>query len=290
MKGTNLHSERTAAEPKTEVGIRTIGTVSESAEQPGLQLNPEDYVFIDYVINDITLEGHLPFTLPTECMPRVIVDAANWFYRNYNEAVEEKMFMIRREDFQQNGYNKEIQLPKQIEAVIQIFPCQTNYMGISPYRFIMEPMYGAVNSLATYNQSYNSPYRQLMRDQAFEQTVVKMFEWASLKTLFRQGVRFDFNINTKKLRVLSDLKQNIVLSTYQRIPLADLYQDINFQRYVIASTMEQLKRLIHTFDFKYPGEVQINVEEMEKRGTEMKKEIEEQIKKEGQCPDFFIVK
>ena len=122
MKGTNLHSERKVAEPKTEIDIRTIGTVSESSEQPGLQLNPEDYVFIDYILNDITLEGHLPFTLPIECMPRVIVDAANWFYRNYNEAVEEKMFMIRREDFQQDGYNKEIQLPKQIEAVIQISP------------------------------------------------------------------------------------------------------------------------------------------------------------------------
>ena len=54
--------------------------------------------------------------------------------------------------------------------------------------------------------------------------------------------------------------------------------------------MENLKRLLSTFDFKYPGDVTINFEEMSKRGAEMREKLEEQILKEASSPDFFIVK
>lgn len=273
-------------------GPSKIPTVDETAERKGVELEPEDYIFIDYILNDISLEGKLPFILPVESMPRIIVDAALWFYRNCNEATEERFYVIKNADLWKDGqFNRTITLPYQIEAIAQVYPIMSCLVGMA-MRFSREPMYyaSAMNSLSSYSSSYNSPYRQMTRDQAFEESVVRMFEYSAMKTMFRQGVRFDFNPNTHRLNIMSNTDKDLVLSVFQRIPLKYLYNDINFRKYCVALAMENLKRLLSTFDFKYPGDVTINFEEMAKQGTDMRKDIEDQVLKEASSPDFFIVK
>lgn len=270
--------------------IQTPDEITENTQK--LELEPEDYAFISYIENRITLNGKLPFKLPVDSMPAIIVDAALWFYRNYNEAVTEKWYVIRRCDLIHDGqFNKNIQLPYQIEGIAQVYPVMSALVGMA-LRWGREPMYwaGAMNALSSYSQSHASPYRQMVRDQSFEESVVRMFEYASMKTLFRTGVRFAFNPNTHVLTILSNTDKDLVLNVFERIPLKALYVDTLFRDYVRGCTMEELQRLLHTFDFKYPGDVAINFDEIAKQGTELKESIREQILKEAQCPDFFIIK
>lgn len=264
--------------------------IDENANKLGLE--PEDYAFIDYIERKVTFNGKLPFKLAVADMIPLIIDAALWFYRNYNEAVTERWVVIKRCDLVHDGqFNKNIQLPYQIEGIAQVYPVMSALTGMA-LRWGREPMYwaGAMNALSSYTQSYASPYRQMVRDQAFEESVVRMFEYASMKTLFRTGVRFTFNPNTHILTILSNTDKDLVLAVFERIPLKALYVDTNFRKYVLGDTMENLQRLLHTFDFKFPGDVGINFDEMQKQGTDLKQAIIDQILKEAQCPDFFIVK
>ena len=148
----------------------------------------------------------------------------------------------------------------------------------------------AVNTLNNFSTSYANAYRQFNREYAYEESVVRMFEYAAAKTMFRKGVRFDYNANTHIFRCLSENNKDLVLSCFQRIELKYLYNDINFRRYVVATAMENLERILNSFDFKLPGDVSINIEKIQQLGSERKEKIEETIKSESSGADLFIVK
>lgn len=266
-------------------------------EEKGFELDTEDYLFMDYVINEISVDGKLPFKIPAKSLPRIIIDCALWFYRECDEATTEVWYGVKYSDLKPDKsapnqkYNKAVKLPDQIEAIMQVYPISSALVGMAT-RFAREPMYyaAAVNTLNNFSTSYANAYRQFNREYAYEESVVRMFEYAAAKTMFRKGVRFDYNANTHIFRCLSENNKDLVLSCFQRIELKYLYNDINFRRYVVATAMENLERILNSFDFKLPGDVSINIEKIQQLGSERKEKIEETIKSESSGADLFIVK
>lgn len=259
-----------------------------------MKLEKADSDFINYCIDEITEAGMLPFTIPPASLPRIIRDAALWFYRECEEATEERWFVIKKEDLKFDNHNKSIILPDAIEAVIDVKQVNDAYRFKQLAVFMTNPiMYSASQNMlggGGIQGSINNPYRMADARAGFEETVTRMYEANLMKTLFSKGIRFDYNPFSHTINFLGEVITDIVLATLVRVPLHALYNDIRFRQYVVAKACMKLKRILNTFDFQYPGEVKINFDELESMGKEVIEKIEEQISSESSAADIILMK
>ena len=261
-----------------------------------VELRPCDAEFANYIINSITEDGMLPFTLPPQSIIRVIKDCALWFYQWCDQAVQEKWLGIRIEDLKIDwSKNKTIRLPDQIEAVTEIKQVNSaqNFRRLA--RFLREPIYfsSAYNMLGAGGSAMSglgNPYRLADRDVAVEEAFTRMYEVQLFKTLLQKGIRFDYNPYSKILVFLGRVESNIVLAVMERIPVQSLYNDIRFRKYVIGHSQMRLKKILSMFNFKYPGDVEINFDELETQGKEVVDAIEEEIKGSSSAADIILMK
>lgn len=261
-----------------------------------LKLNQCDTEFIQYCINEITEDGLLPFTIPPQSLVRIIRDAALWFYQNDAESTQEKWLGIKQHDLHlDRNQNKEIRLPDNVEAVIEIKQVSSTQGFRNLARFMREPImfssaYNILGSAGSAMTGLGNPYRMADRDAAFEEAFTRVYEYDLLKTLLLKGVRFDFNPHSKILNLLGKVTTDIVLSTFVRIPLQSLYNDIRFRQYVVGKAMMRLKKILAMFDFQYPGDIKINFDDIEKQGADMVQAIEEQIKGDSSAAEIILMK
>ena len=261
-----------------------------------VQLEPCDAQFIQYCISEITEDGMLPFTLPPQSLIRIIRDCALWFYANCDQAVQEKWYGIKFDDLKVDEVkNKTIRLPDQIEAVIEIKQVNAaeNFRRLA--RFMREPIYfsSAYNMLGAGGSAMSglgNPYRLADRDIATEEAFSRMYEVQLFKTLLQKGLRFDYNPYSKILVFLGRVESNLVLSTLCRIPVQSLYNDIRFRKYVVGKAMSRLKKILSMFGFHYPGNVELNIDELETQGKEIVDAIEEEIKGSSSAADIILMK
>lgn len=261
-----------------------------------IRLNPCDTEFINYCISEITEDGMLPFTIPPQALIRIIRDSALWFYRECEEATEEKWLGIRLKDLHLDmSRNKEIRLPDNIETVMDIKQVSSTQGFKNLARFLREPImfssaYNMLGSGGSAMTGLGNPYRMADRDAAFEEAFVRVYEYSLLKTLLLKGIRFDFNPHSKVLNFLGKVTTDIVIDTLVRIPLQSLYNDIRFRQYVVGKAMIKLKKILNMFDFQYPGEVKINFDDIEAQGKELVEKLEEEIKSESNASDIILMK
>lgn len=261
-----------------------------------IHLEQCDAEFINYCISDITEDGMLPFTLPPQAFPRIIRDAALWFYRNCEDSTQERWYGIRRKDlFHDKASNKFIRLPDQIEAVIDIKQVNSCEGFKVLARFLREPIMYASSSNVLGNggsalMGASNPYRLADRSAALEEAFTRMYEYSMYKTLLLKGIRFDYNPFSHILNFLGKVDNDIVLSTLCRIPIQSMYGDIRFRQYVIGTAMMRLKKILNAFGFTYPGEVTINFEEYETNGKELVEKVQEEIKATSSASDIILMK
>ena len=78
-----------------------------------------DAQFISRIQAEVTQSCALPFPVPVDRIPEFIIQAAGWFWANVDQAVEERMYLIKNAEIcKGNGMNKIIQLPPQIMSVL----------------------------------------------------------------------------------------------------------------------------------------------------------------------------
>jgi len=265
-----------------------------SPDFKGIELTPEDYQFIDFVVSEVTQDGQLPFTLPPMSIPKVIKQSALFFYREAEEATEERWFGIKYEDIIRDGtLNAVLQLPDAIESITEVHSVNKNVANAfgALTKFFREPLFyansisagGGLNNIKSYR---NNP---LERDLAWEESVARLYEFNQFRTMFNKGVRFDYNPLTHKLNFLGRVDSDIVLSTYQRIPLASLYGYDLFQKHVVGSCLERVKMIVNQFNVPYPGDVTINWDSITEMGKDMKEKVEELIRQDSSGADLIII-
>jgi hypothetical protein len=265
-----------------------------SPDYKGIQLSPEDYQFLDFIAGEITQDGCLPFTLPITSLPKVVKQAAQFFWREADEATEERWYAINYEEIVRDStLNAVIQLPEAIESIMNIYPIKSGFGTTfgTLMKFFREPMFyatsigtmGSVNNLRSYS------FRASERDVAWEESVARMYEFNQYKTLFQKGIRFDFNPINHKINFMGRVDGSLALSVLQRVRLAEMYNYDKFQKYVTACALERMKTIVNQFDFQYPGEIKINWDDVEARGKTMKEAIETEIKEDSSGADLIIV-
>ena len=84
-----------------------------------------DMAFIQRVQASVTQSCALPFAVPLERIPAFILQAAEWFWLNCDWCSEERMYVIKNDEFCKGGMNKIVTLPNRIIGVHGVYRVQS---------------------------------------------------------------------------------------------------------------------------------------------------------------------
>jgi hypothetical protein len=98
--------------------------------------------------------------------------------------------------------------------------------------------------------------------------VAALYEVNTFKTLFEVPLTYNYNEFSKELVVLGALgSSDLMLQTWQRCKIQDLYNDYYFFRYCVCLGMRAMGTIMGTFEFKLPGGVTINASQFADRAN-----------------------
>ena len=250
-----------------------------------------DMNFIQRVQASVTQSCALPFAVPLERIPAFILQAAEWFWLNCDWCSEERMYVIKNDEFCKGGMNKIVTLPNRIIGVHGVYRVQSQMrygaMGdFSLERMIMSSysQFGGVGSIGG-GVIQGSPG---MAGYSLTDVVSSLYEVDTFNQVLNAPLTYDYNIFSHKLVILGDLKwQDVLINCYVRTKIQDLYNNIYFFRFVVCLTKQALSTIYGTFEFKLPGGVTINYSSFSDAAEKELEEIKEWVQSHNGVAYFF---
>lgn len=249
-----------------------------------------DNLFIQRVVAEVTQSCSLPFAVPAERIPDFILQAAQWFWANVDQSVEERAYIIPNKDIcKENAINKICQLPPQIMSVFGCYKSSQRYkygvMGdFSLERMMMSSysMFGGAGIIGgglglTGGTGYT-----------LSDVTVSLLEIDTFDQSLNPPLSYNFNEFSSKLILLGDLGcSDVIIQAYKRCRIQDLYNSYYFFRLVVCFCMRALSQMLGTFEFKLPGGIQINYSSFADRANDEIAKIEEWAEKTKSTDYFF---
>ena len=235
---------------------------------------------IQMVNDEITVSGSLPYSIPQKEMERIIGQAENWFYVNYGPAVETTYYVLPRNLFAQREWkaSRSVLLPDCVVSIQDV----RDFTGGGILGTVDTDF--ADNRLIA-SELFLSPFQS---DDLVLRTAQYSY-WDLTKCFILERYAFDFNRNTKRLKILGrDPKRNVYILTYTKIEDYKLYDDWFFQRYITSQAKISLGRLLGTFTFNLPGGIQVDASTIKDEGQTELAEIKQRIDDEN-SPDWFYI-
>jgi hypothetical protein len=205
---------------------------------------------ISDIIDEVTFSGSLPYQLPTKEVERVIKNAENFFYDNWQYALDKAYLQIPVEVFGATQFkeSRTITLPDCVQFVHKaVEPTGASVFATMDRDFGENKFVGS--------EMYLTPF---VGESLMYRTI--MFSFLDLTRAFLlDTIAYDYNKNTKQITVLGRTpKRGAVLEVAKKIDPSNLYEDEMFQRYSRAKAKQRLGEMITTFDYVLPGDVKIN--------------------------------
>jgi hypothetical protein len=271
--------------------------------------NPEDEACLNELINEIndelTIACQIPFTVPKKQIMRIVDRAKQYFYKIYEDSVEEMYIGLPRGAVQKASFVGGIQnnndelsnaslentrgiipMPDRVWSVNNVFEINrfsgedggfgtNSFSGLDPDfaldKFIYSDVYGA--GIGSENLMYYV-VNELFIDNA--------------RQVLQPQISYSYNRLSKKFRFQGELPQNaVIFQVYVTIQDCDLFNDEVFIRYCIAQAKISLGRILGTFDYNLPGNIKINYDLVKSEGQEELQAIIEEIKGDEGVDYFF---
>ena len=263
---------------------------------------------IQEINDELTIACQIPFTVPKKELARIIDRAKKYFYKIYEDSVEEMYIGLgkaafNKASFRQGLPSKQIddhlikqdvthntrgvvKMPNKVFAVNAVyeiggFAGEDGGFGARSFsagdvdfaldKFIYSDVYGA--GIGSENLMY-----YVINEHFIDVT----------RQVLEAQIGYTFNRLTHKFRFTGELPKNdVIFQIYSTIPDCALFEDEAFIRYCIAKAKIQLSRILGTFNFNLPGEITINYDLVMNEGqTELDALIEEIKGDEG--VDYFF--
>jgi hypothetical protein len=260
---------------------------------------------IQEINEELSIACQIPFTVPKKELARIIDRAKDYFYKIYEDSVEETYIALPASTWQTYDFNRGIMdsnttlnndninsnrgvvpMPSRVYSVVNAFEI-SGFGGedggfgsrsfsagdpdLSIDKFIFSSQFGAgigAENLMYYviNSKYVDNARQVLQAQ----------------------ISYSYNRLTNKFRFLGELPtHSVIFQIYAKIPDCALFQDEAFIRYCTAKAKIQLSRILGTFNYNLPGNITINYDMIREEGTSEIEKIEEQIKGDEGVDYFF---
>ncbi|OQB39638.1 MAG: hypothetical protein BWY04_01550 [candidate division CPR1 bacterium ADurb.Bin160] len=236
--------------------------------------------FIKEIQDEITGSGSLPAVLNQNEIKRVIRQAEMYFSDRYQYSVQKQHYILKKSVFKIKQFRKSrtIRMPDNVVSVVAV----KEINGIGRLGTI-DPDFAENRLLAS--EIFISSF---LGDDLVMRTAQGQFFDLS-KSFFIDKIRYDFNKNSKQLKIEGrDPRYDVMIDTWTKIPLDKLYDDYYFLRYCTAKCKISYGRILGAYQYQLPGEVQINAEMFKSEGEEEVQWILEQIQEED-VMDWMII-
>ncbi len=246
------------------------------------------------VVQNITISGALPEILPRVEIERIIENEAKpYFYQTYLPALQKEYIYIPYEMFQQESFvkYKQVTLPCEVQYVSWLY--MVNNLSLFDLGISAPDL--SVNVAIT-NQPYLSSYTTTIGELGVYKVIIDSFA-DMLNQLTKDTLKYDFNIASKKLNILTSIGRtrysntscSVVAEVYSAIPDQDIYDLDHFRRYVRAKANIQLGRLLTRYDYVQPNGVKINGASVLTEGKEDLNRVLEELKSMNSNSSFFFM-
>ena len=249
-----------------------------------------DYDFIIRVQKEVTQSCALPFAVPVERIPEYILQAAQWFWQNDDFSVEERMYMLPNDEIcKHSTFNKIVTLPQQIVSVIGCYKIQKNLkygaMGDFSLERMMMSTYSLFGGVGTVAGGFNGTVG--MAGFSLGDVVTSMYEVDTFNQTLNAPLTYSYNTYSHKLAILGDLGySDLLLNCFKRCKIQDMYNNYYFFRLVVCFVKLALGTIYSTWEFKYPGQVQLNLSPIYDDAKEEIEKIEEWVNN-NRAVDYF---
>ena len=275
--------------PKT--GLNDLKNVS-MEERIKLAMQHEedrvDYMFIQRIIQELTQSCALPLPIPASAIPPLILQAAQWFWENDDASVEERYYVLPKDQIYKCGPNLTVVIPEMTLSVFGVYKITDSFnygvMGdFSLERMVLNSANMASGMGGSINNTFNSGYNYNLTD-----LTAALYEISTFKSVFQSPITYNYNKYSHILVLLGDVgNSDLILQVYKRLKLQDLYNNIRFFRYVVCLAKKSLSTIYGTIEFKLPGGYQINYSKFSDEANEEIREINEWINKNHAADYFF---
>lgn len=247
-----------------------------------------DYQFVQRIIQELTQSCALNLPIPASAIPPLILQAAQFFWANDDRAVEERWYCLPNSEFNKCGPNKLAKLPDQIISVFGVFKATDQYSYGVMGDFSLERMLLNSSALASSSGASMSNVYGSMGGYNLVDVTAALYEVNTYKAMFDSPLAYNYNEFSKELVVLGDLgSSSLVLQTWQRCKIQDLYNDYYFFRYCVCLGMRSMGQIMGMFEFKLPGGVTINSQMLADRASEEMQTIYEWLISNHSADYFF---
>lgn len=247
-----------------------------------------DYQFIQRIVQDLTQSCALPLPVPAAAIPPLILQAAQFFWENYDFAVEERYYCIKNYDFCKCGPNKIITLPQRILSVFGVYKTNEvfNYGVLGDFsleRLIMNNSIMASGIGGNLQDVFGGGTGYRMTD-----VMGALYEVQTYKAMFESPLTFNYNPYSHKLVILGALgNSDLLLQCFLRCKIQDLYQLYYFFRLCVCLGKKSMSTILGTFEYKLPGGITLNYSRFEDSADREIEKIEEWCSSQHSADYFF---
>lgn len=247
-----------------------------------------DYQFIQRVVQELTQSCALPLPIPAAAIPPLILQAAQYFWENCDQASEEMWYCVKNASFKKCGPNKTVKLPPQIISVFGVYKATNtfNYGAMGDFsleRMILNNSALAAGAGGTLSDVFGSGTGYNLTD-----ITAALYEVSTYKYLFDAPLTFSYNAYSNDLNILGALGySDLILQCYKRCKLQDLYKNYYFFRCCVAFGLRSMATILGTFEYKMIGNVTINYSRFSDMANDEIQRIDEWLEK-NRAPGYFF--
>ena len=271
--------------------------------------DPASQACLDALIKEIndelSIACQIPFTVPKKALVRMVNRAKDYFYKIYEDSVEELYIALPGGTFAKDSFRKGISsgdeeltkadiensrgiigMPESVWAVNNVFEIggfQGEDGGFGSRSFSAGDPDFAIDKFI-----YSNTYGAGIGSENLMYYVINEKFIDNARQVLQQQISYTYNRLTKKFRFQGELpKRAVIFQIYATVPDCALYSDEAFIRYCIAQAKIQLARIMGTFNYNLPGNITINYDLIMSEGQEELSSLIEEIKGDEGVDYFY---
>ena len=234
--------------------------------------------FIKQISDELTISGSLPTILNEAEIRRIIEQARKMFNDDYQYAVQKQHFVLEAHSFNNPQFrnSKQIVMPDCVISVVKFQ--EINGVG----------RLGNIDSDFAENRLIASEI--FVSSFHGDDLITRLANYSYFdisRAMFLEQIQYDFNKNTKILRVTGRTPRfDVYVDTWSYISDDKMYDDYLFLRWCTCQAKLSFARLIGLYPFTLPGGIQINGDLLKSEADTEMEQIKTQMK-ENDCADWI---
>jgi hypothetical protein len=261
--------------------------------------------FIKQINDELTVACQIPFTVPKKEIARIVDKAKQYFYKIYEDSVEEMYIALPASTWAKTSFRKGIAdesdtlSETNVKTTRGVVPMPPTVWSVNNV-FEIQGFSGEDGGFGTQSFSagdadfsidkfiYSDTYGAGIGSENLMYYVINSKFLDNARQVLQAQISYSYNRLTKKFRFQGQLpKHACIFQVYNTIPDCNLFDDEAFYRYCVAQAKIQLARILGTFQFNLPGNITINYDMISSEGREELDRLIEEIKGDEGVDYFF---